>query len=298
MPTTPTLLLFGSEGQVGREIHHLARSFDLPLVAVNRDMVDITDEDAVRGLIQHMRPALVINAAAYTKVDEAESEATIAYQINRDAVVVIADACQRYEAGLLHISTDYVFDGKQQTPYREDDTANPISIYGDSKWQGEQAVRELCPQHIILRTSWVFGHHGHNFIKTMLRLARERDVLSVVSDQVGCPTAANDIAATLLHISRQYLQTSTLPWGTYHYAGAPATTWYGFATALFDDVKPLGWPIPTIHAITTDQYLTKAKRPMYSILATDKITQTFGLAPSAWQTHLKRMLPSMLGVRT
>jgi dTDP-4-dehydrorhamnose reductase len=267
------------------------------LAALNRTQLDITDAEAVNKVVSHLRPSLLINAAAYTAVDKAEKEEGAAFGVNREGTISLAAACADNNIPLIHLSTDYIFDGCQQAPYGEDDPPNPTGIYGLSKWQGETALRQRLARHLILRVSWVFGAHGHNFVKTILRLGRERDELRVVADQHGCPTAAAHIAQTLLDLCARILGGEKIPWGTYHYSGQPATTWYGFAEEIVKQAQETGLidhPV-TVQPISTSDYPTPAARPANSVLDCSKITETFGIRPSPWQDGLRDMIR---GLRT
>lgn len=287
---TAPILITGAGGQVGKEL--CLRAGTRNIVACDRQSLDITDAPALAQIMQQYQPALIINAAAYTAVDKAESEQAAAYAINRDGAGTLAQAAAKAGIPLLHISTDYVFDGESPAPYREDDTAAPTGVYGDSKWQGEQAVRQHCPQHIILRVAWVFGAHGHNFVRTMLRLGRERDELSVVADQHGAPTHAGAIAEALLQLAERHLAGQNLPWGTWHYSGTPATSWHGFAQAIFEQAVELGLLTrkPAVKAITTAEFPTPARRPMNSVLDLSRSQAELGLAPKNWRDGLQEML--------
>ncbi len=210
------------------------------MMATGRAELNITQQEAVNSFVQTQKPDIVINAAAYTAVDQAESEPELAYAINHDGAANLAQACADNNIPLMHLSTDYVFDGEKVGAYTETDTPNPQGIYGKSKLEGDRAVESILEQYIILRTSWVFGAKGNNFVKTMLRLGKERDILKVVADQHGGPTWAGDIAITLLQLVKRWDDGDTNPWGTYHYSGQPVTTWQGFAEAIFEQAEKLG----------------------------------------------------------
>lgn len=262
------VLVTGAQGQVGSELIQQGQGLGLQMIAAGRSELDITQQDAVIDFINHHASDIVINAAAYTAVDRAEEQQQDTYAINRDGSAYLATACSQQNIPLLHISTDYIFDGSKDTPWLEDDTANPQGIYGASKLEGERAVERMLVQHITLRVAWVFGATGNNFVRTMLRLGSERDELSVVADQHGGPTWAGDIATVLLNIVARYQLGETIPWGTYHYSGSPATTWHGFAMAIFDMAVAEGLldKAPRLNAITTAEYPTPAQRPNNSVL--------------------------------
>lgn len=280
-----TLVLFGAGGQVGRELAALAAARGLAVRAHARPDVDITDADAVLDAVRGAD--LVVNCAAYTAVDKAESERDQAFAVNATAPGVIAAACAALGAALVHISTDYVFRGDGDRPWREDDPLAPLSVYGESKAAGEAAVRTALGRHVILRTAWVFAAHGHNFVRTMLRLGAERPELRIVADQRGGPTAAADIAAAILAIREQALAPGFADWGIFHYSGAPATTWYDFAAAIFAGTGP------TLHPIRTADYPTPAHRPANSVLDCAKIAQVFGVRQPDWRRSLAAVLQAL-----
>ncbi|MGH8539607.1 MAG: dTDP-4-dehydrorhamnose reductase [Stenotrophobium sp.] len=287
-----TILITGANGQVGRE---LTRHAGTQAVALTRQQLDISRSDAVHAELQRIRPQVVINAAAYTAVDKAEKEPDAATAINRDGPAHLASACRQLHIPLLHISTDYVFDGKKPTPYLESDPATPVGIYAVSKWEGEQRVRAELSEHIILRVSWVFGAHGGNFVKTILRLARERPELRVVADQKGCPTHAGAIAEALLSLAKRVMQGERLPWGTCHYTGTPATTWHGFASGIVEQAAELGLiaAMPIIHPITTAEYPLPAPRPANSILDCTNAVKALGLTQQDWRQGLREVLTTL-----
>lgn len=287
------VLVTGSNGQVGYCLVQQLRQQNADFLALDRDQLDITQRQAVWQTVSDYRPDIIINAAAHTAVDKAESEAEQAFAINRDGAAYLAEAAQQIGAAMLHISTDYVFDGQATQPYTETDATAPQGVYGQSKLAGEQAVLAACSHSIILRTAWVFGEHGHNFVKTMLRLGRERDSLGIVSDQHGAPTYAGDIAATLLHIAHHITQGKPTEYGIYHFSGKPYVSWYQFAEAIFQQAQQQGilTNTPQLIAIATSDYPTPAKRPANSCLQLDKIQQAFGIPPSDWQQALTQLAP-------
>ncbi|ACE83423.1 dTDP-4-dehydrorhamnose reductase [Cellvibrio japonicus] len=286
------ILVTGANGQVGHCLHQQLINNSMSFKAVTRKQLDITDVSAVERSLKEYQPNIVINAAAYTAVDKAESDQENAFRINRDGVANLASVSSAIGAAIFHISTDYVFAGNNDHPYREDDDTSPQGIYGQSKLAGEIAVIQTNPKHIILRTAWVFGEHGNNFVKTMIRLGRTRDSLGIVADQHGGPTHAGDIATALIRIAHQYIKTGDLPWGTYHYAGMPHTNWYEFARAIFKQVEAENLydkATPSLNAIATADYPTPAKRPANSRLDCTKIQTNFGIAPSDWQAALNNI---------
>ena len=282
------LLITGHHGQVGQALIQQAADHNFQVAAYDRSELDIANRAAVLQAVEREQPAVIINAAAYTAVDKAESEAELARAINVNGTRHLAEAAQTVGAAFLHISTDYVFDGKGEAPYRESDATAPQSVYGQTKLDGETAALAACPRTIVLRTAWVFGEHGNNFVKTMLRLGRERDTLGIVADQFGAPTYAGDIAAALIQIARHIAAGQPVEYGVYHFSGSPYTSWHGFAGEIFrrSAEQNLLPRIPTLNAIATADYPTPARRPANSRLDCSKIQAAFGIAPSDWQAAL------------
>ena len=227
------LLVTGSKGQVGRELQNRGVNRGMTVVGVDIEDIDIADKQAVEKLVADVDADLVVNAAAYTAVDAAEENAELAFRVNHAGPANLATACLAGKMPLVHISTDYVYGGDQKGAYKEDDPVAPLGVYAQSKADGDKAVAGILEAHVILRTAWVYGVHGHNFVKTMLRLGKEKAQLSVVDDQTGCPTDAADLADAILDIAQQILQKNDLPWGIYHFCGGGQTTWYGFARKIF-----------------------------------------------------------------
>ncbi|MGA0563456.1 dTDP-4-dehydrorhamnose reductase [Ancylobacter sp. VNQ12] len=292
-----SLLLLGAGGQVGREIAALAHARGTSLIALDRAGADITDAASIERAIAAHKPDVVINAAAYTAVDRAESEPELAYRINAEAPGLIAASCARHGAALIHISTDYVFDGSKRGAYVESDPVAPLGVYGASKEAGERAVRERLDRHVIARTSWVYGVHGANFLKTMLRLAATRDRLTVVADQKGCPTAARDIAEGLT-VAAAALQAGKPVAGTYHLAGSGVMTWHGFARAIVERAAiHTGRPVE-VAAITTADYPTPARRPANSQLSSELFAATFGFRAAPWQQRAAEVVDALLAPAT
>lgn len=285
------LLVTGASGQVG---HELVRQGGAAVLGLDRAALDVTDSEAVRRAVEEHAPSIVINAAAYTAVDRAESEEAAAFAVNRDGPAHLAAACAAAGIALIHLSTDYVFDGTKGAPYVETDTVNPLGAYGRSKVAGEEAVRERLGRHVILRTSWVFGDHGPNFVRTMLRLMRERDGLRVVADQRGHPTAAADVARTVLRVAERMAEGGAA-WGTFHFAGQPATTWHGFAEAILMEARRYG-PVRAerIEPIPTSAYPAPAPRPADARLECAKIAEAWGIAPPDWRPALREVVSSIL----
>ena len=283
---THSILVTGAGGQVAHELA-IAES-EHQLVALSKKQLDITDPKQINDAFDEYHPDVVINAAAYTQVDRAEEESEIAYAINRDAVSNLAQACNRLDIPLLHISTDYVFDGNKSGAYNEDDETAPTGVYGASKAAGEAALQSILEHHIILRTSWVFSATGNNFVKTMLRLGGERDELNVVNDQHGCPTSAQSIAEALLRITARYLHGDAIEWGTYHYCGQPETTWHGFARQIFQQAR--GFESLKLNEIPTSEYPTPAARPLNTVLDCSKFRAQFKMAQPDWHVGLESVL--------
>lgn len=283
-------LITGAKGQVG---HCLTQQLtgNAEILAVDRDELDITDQSAVKKIVETFKPDVIINAAAHTAVDRAESEVELSEAINVKGPQYLAEAANEIGAVILHISTDYVFEGSGSGEYKEDDQTNPQGVYGRTKLAGEIAVQQANPRSIILRTAWVFGEHGHNFVKTMLRLAKDRDSLGIVGDQFGGPTYAGDIAKTLIEIANQILAGKENAFGVYHFTGKPYVSWYEFAKAIFAEAESQNIlkKSPLVNSITTSDYPTPAKRPANSRLDLTKIKQTFNIEPSDWQKALKNI---------
>lgn len=291
------ILLTGKNGQVGFE---LRRSLALlgEIVAVDAAECDLADAAAIRRLVHDVQPSVIVNPAAYTAVDKAEGDAGTAHAVNTGAPGVLAEEASRLGALLVHYSTDYVFDGSKAGEYLEDDAPNPQSVYGASKLAGEQAVREACQRHVILRTSWVVGAHGGNFAKTMIRLASEREALNVVADQFGAPTSAALLADLTAHLVRQATQGDAFPYGTYHAVAGGVTNWHEYACYVIDRARAAGLPIKVaadaIRPIATSDYPTPAKRPANSRLSTRKLQETFNLRLPEWREGLDHILDQIL----
>jgi dTDP-4-dehydrorhamnose reductase len=291
------ILVFGSGGQVGREVCRAAWPHRYAILPLDRRAIDITDSAGVDEILARETPDLAINLAAYTTVDRAETEPDTAWAVNCAGAANIAAACGERATSLIHLSTDYVFDGRKTGPYREEDAVNPLGVYGRSKEAGERAVRAALGQHVILRTAWVYGAFGTNFVKTMLRFAAEQSVLRVVADQRGCPTAAADIAAALIVIAG-YIERCEAKWGTYHFAGDDAVSWHGFAEAIVDLATPRLATHPRVEPITTEQYPTPARRPMNSVLDCGKIREAFGISSSPWRRSLATVIHELVDRRS
>ncbi len=306
----PRILLIGAQGQVGQEL--MKTLAGLPqlgaVIAVGRETLDLTDLEAIATQVADTQPSLIINAAAYTAVDKAESERELAYRINAEAPKAMAQAAHQCGAALVHISTDYVFAGTAGSPRCETDATEPLGVYGQTKLAGEEAIRASLEAHIILRTAWVYGTQGKgNFLKTMLRLGQERDTLRVVADQVGSPTWAKDIAEAIGQLSVkirasgniQPVQSQNSPEcvatelsGTYHFTDSGVASWYDFAIAIFEEARNLGIPlkVQSVQPIATADYPTPATRPAYSVLNCQKIARTLGYSAPHWRDSLRAMM--------
>ncbi|MGD8504333.1 MAG: dTDP-4-dehydrorhamnose reductase [Syntrophobacterales bacterium] len=291
------VLVTGANGQVGWELVGRGVQHDFEIIALDRSALDITDQDSVKREVSRSAVSLVVNGAAYTAVDRAESEPEIAFSVNRDGPTHLASACAEAGIPLIHMSTDYVFDGRKRGPYLETDPVSPIGVYGESKAAGEAGVRTYLQEHIILRTAWVYGIHGQNFVKTMLQLGQEHELVRVVADQYGCPTYAADIAETILTIASYLQDGGKIAWGTYHYCGRGVTTWHGFAEAVFAAAgQYVGLTVRKVEPITTAEYPTPASRPANSVLDCSLLEETFGISSKLWRESLFRMLKTLFSV--
>lgn len=280
-----SVLVLGAGGQVGSALRWTALARGTSTVGLRHDELDIVDGSAVRRIIADLRPAAVVNCAAYTAVDRAEDEPERAHAINADGAGNVAVACALEAVPLIHLSTDYVFDGEKRGAWVEDDPVGPVGVYARTKEEGERQVRDAWGKHLILRTSWVFGAIGTNFVKTMWRLADEgRTRLSVVHDQRGGPTPADAIAGACLDMVARIEGADIVPWGTYHFAGSPAVTWYDFARVVLADRKGLD-----LEPTTTAAYGAKAPRPANSVLDCGRIRAAFGIEQPDWRVYLERM---------
>lgn len=289
------VLLIGGAGQVGSEILRLAPA-RFALEAPSSMRLDISDLNAVSQWVAGQKPDIIINAAAYTGVDQAEGEPERAWQVNCTGPANLGRAARNAGAVIFHLSTDYVFEGSQDRPYCEADPTGPTGIYGASKLAGEQALRDACESSLILRTSWVFGKERENFLKTILRLASERDELSVVADQIGCPTSAASIAECIWSLANRYRGAGALPWGIYHFAGAPACSWHAFAEAIVSKANDAGLihNSPVLKPISSLDYPTRARRPLFSALDCSLIRRTFDIRQPDWQSDLNRVIQALV----
>ncbi|HBK96732.1 MAG TPA: dTDP-4-dehydrorhamnose reductase [Microcoleaceae bacterium UBA10368] len=283
------ILLAGSGGQLAQELQPILLSSG-EVIAVDRTSLDLSKAESIRQAMAEIQPDLVVNAGAYTAVDKAEIEPELAQAVNGIAPGILAEECEKLGSTLIHISTDYVFDGSQGSPYLETDSTNPLGTYGKSKLMGEEAIRKAGNRHIIIRTAWVYGNGGKgNFVKTMLRLGKEREEIRVVADQVGSPTWTGDLAAAISHII-PHVQPENF--GTYQYTNSGVCSWYDFAIAIFEEAEKIGFPLKVqrVVPITTSEYPTPAKRPAFSVLSSVKISALLGTHPPHWRQGLRQML--------
>lgn len=283
------VLVIGRSGQLARELFRCTWPANMRLHMAGRPEVDVTDRNSLATVVASTRPDIIINASAYNAVDRAESESDLAFAVNQAGVRNLALEAARHAIPLIHVSTDYVFDGRSTRPWSEDDEPNPLNAYGRSKLAGEREIQTILPMHIILRTSWLFSAHGQNFVRTMLRLGAERESLSIVDDQVGCPTAAADLAEAISRISIS-LASGKARFGLYHYAGLGAVSWFQFAKHIFAASRDILPRPPVLHAITTAAFGAPAARPSYSVLDCTKIGHAFGIAAKPWTFALEKVL--------
>lgn len=290
------LMVVGAGGQLGRELARRYRDFEMEALFLDRRQLDITHLSHVQKAVADCRPDLVINATAYNDVEGAETHPEDAFAVNGHGPDNLAKACASVDAALVHVSTDFVFDGSKRQPYVEQDPVTPLGIYGQSKAQGEQRVRSRLQRHLIIRTAWLYSEHGKNFVKTILRLAMEKPQLNVVADQWGCPTSAADLADAILSMARRLAGHSPPPWGTYHYCGEGEVTWHGFAAAIIATAADAKLPLTVLHptAVSTAQYPSKVRRPSYSVLNCDKIGSNFGIPTRPWQASLTPVVHNII----
>jgi dTDP-4-dehydrorhamnose reductase len=284
------ILVTGGSGQVGGALIRLGLENGIAIVAPGRSVLDLTQEQSMVDVVAGTKWSAIINCAAYTAVDKAETDRVLAETINATAPAVLAREAARFGVPIVQVSTDYVFDGTKSSPYSEDDPVNPLGVYGQTKEKGERAVRSLNPRHAVVRTAWVVSAQGANFINTMLRLAAERPEVSVVDDQIGCPSSATDIAEALLVVAQQIGSAS----GTWHFVNNGEATWHTLAAHVFSRAKAAGLAVPMLHAISTAKYPTPAKRPANSRLATNAIQNDFDIKPRPWPKAIDAILAQRL----
>lgn len=287
------ILITGGNGQLAHAIRNAASAKDYQLAFCSHTEMDIADAAACRKMIDAFTPDIIVNTAAYTAVDKAEQEIDLALRANHIGAQNLAVICRKSQIPFIHISTDYVFDGTSGKPYHELDAANPVNMYGKSKWLGEEAVREQCEQAIILRVSGVFSEYGNNFLRTMLRLAQEKKELRIVADQITCPTYAGDIAQAIFSLAK-----SLSHWGTYHFCNSNPVSWHQFALAIINEARQhKNLSVEEVKAITTAEYPTAAKRPAYSVLDCSKISRDYGIVPPIWDVAVKQIVSTLLQVQ-
>ena len=287
------VLVLGCKGQLGRCLNDQLINTNYEVTYTSRDQIDIANFEESRIKITHIAPDVIINASAYTAVDKAENDRVTADLINHLAVDNLAAICFESGCWLIHISTDYVFDGNSTVPYLELDKTNPQGVYARTKLEGELAIKSSGCKYLIIRTAWVFSEYGNNFLKTMLRLGAVRDELSIVGDQIGCPTYAQDIAKVIIAMMTKVNEASSTS-GTFHYCGDQLCSWYEFARVIFEEAKMSGLQTPgLIHSIQTSHYPTAAERPGYSALDCHKIKNTFGVNTSDWKLGVKNVLSNL-----
>ncbi len=286
---TMKILITGAGGQLGHETRLMLQNKGVDTFGIGRKDVDFSQPDQVAAYIASQRADWVINCAAYTQVDKAEDDAELAFRVNRDAAKAVAEGVQSYAGRLLHVSTDFIFDGNHSHPYREHESANPLGVYGQSKWEGEQAVQKILPDATILRTAWVYGVHGNNFVKTILRLASEREELGIIDEQIGSPSWTFDISQAMFALIEKECS------GIYHFTNEGVASWYDFALAAINEAKSLGFKLKVKHIkpIPASAYPTPAARPAYSVLSKEKIRGLLDYKIPHWQASLKIMLEEL-----
>ena len=289
------VLVTGANGQLGWEMKKQSPEQSLEVIALEKKKLDITNLRQLRRIIKKYNPDILVNTAAYTSVDLAEKNKKEAYEVNHHAVKYLAEICKENSIFLIHVSTDYVFDGQKAEPYLETDEASPINTYGLSKKRGEEEIRGILSQHIILRTSWVFGVHGNNFIKTILSLIKTEEEISIVDDQFGCPTSARSIAECIYSICKEYSKTKEVEYGTFHFTNSPSTSWYLFAK----DIAALAYKnqlingLKDIKAISYKDYKSKAERPINSSMSSEKIINSYKITNSKWTRELEYIMSKL-----
>lgn len=295
MRNVAQILVAGKTGQLGQSLSELCNRGEFDLVVAGRPDFDIEDAASIDRTLKCVEPATIINVAAYTAVDKAETEPNLCYAVNRDGAGRLAAAAWRSGVPFIHISTDYVFDGQKAFPYLEYDATRPLGVYGRSKLEGEQAILAAHPQAVILRTSWVYSVFGSNFLKTMLKLAKSRARLRIVNDQRGCPTSAHELAAALLTIASKISNGGAERYaGLYHLSGAGQATWYEFAVEIFANAETRGCQVPLLEPITTAEYPTPARRPPNSVLDCTKADRTFGVKLPPWSRSVRECVDRLV----
>lgn len=290
--STPPILLTGGTGQVGQAVLRHAAERGLDIFAPNRAQMDLTNAQSITDMVASRPWSAVINCAAYTAVDRAETDAELAELVNAAAPAIFAAETAKRDIPIIHVSTDYVFDGTKNGPYVEEDAVNPLGVYGRTKEKGESAVRTLNPRHAIIRTAWVVSAGGANFMNTMIRLASERSEVNVVNDQIGCPSNASDIAEALLEVAAH----PQAQFGNWHFVNSGEASWHDLAAYIFADMQQRGLSTPVLNAIPTSQYPTPAERPSNSRLSTSAIQRDFGIQPRHWQDAIDAILAERFSI--
>lgn len=288
------LFITGGAGQLGVELNQIPLPGGWSRVSFARADLDISDKAAVLAAVSRERPDIILNAAAYTAVDKAEDDRDAAFAVNCEGAKNLALAAKELDIPLIHVSTDYVYDGSKDGAWIESDAVAPLGVYGASKEAGEAAIRETLAKHVILRTSWVYAAHGSNFVKTMLRVGADRDELTVVADQFGAPTSAGDIAAAMIDIAKGIADGNTGNWGTYHYAAKGETSWHGFADTIFEMSEARTGRRPAVSPIPSSDYPTPAARPKNSVMNCDKVDNAFAPTRRSWREGLADVLDDLL----
>ena len=277
------VLVTGAKGQLGKCIRDISKEYThLHFLFTSKNELDIEDQDSVEEFFKYSNIDYCINAAAYTNVEKAESEPNKAFKVNAEAVKNIAVACNRYRSVIIHISTDYVFDGKKKTPYRETDEINPLNVYGTSKLKGEEYIKEICDEYFIIRTSWLYSQYGHNFFKTILNKSKEKELLKITTKQTGTPTNANDLVKETIKI----ITNESTEYGLFHFSNSGEATWYDFAKTILQESKQ----IHQTKLEKTNHYRTFAARPEYSVLDINKFCNTFNIKPRKWAESVQSLI--------
>ncbi len=286
------ILITGSEGQLGTQIEKYCKLKDIPHTALTKRTLDITNKDQILQAIKRHKPNVIINAAAFTNVDLAETHEKLSHAVNTLGVKYLAEFCHDFSILLVHISTDFVFNGNSKIPYSENDLTDPINIYGKTKNKGEEAIRNITNKHIIVRTSWVFSSEGDNFVNTIIKLARKNDQLDIVDDQYGTPTSADSIAKALVKIIKKYEVDNNFEFGTYHFSGYPECTWFDFAEKIIKISYENGLisSLPKLRRVTSEDYKTISPKPKYTVLSCEKINKAFSIQSSKWKKDLYKQL--------
>lgn len=298
--TNMRIMVCGAGGQVGHNLVNQAASFGLEAIGLTHQQLDITAPSQIDQAIQRYKPALIINAAAYTNLDHAEAEVTHAEAVNRDGAANLARAANSYGIPLFHLSSEYVFSGEGNEPYRETDLPVPVSVYGATRRAGEVAISETLDRHLILRTSWIYGERGNNFVKSMLKLGSKTNEVSVVSDQIGCPTRARSVARVLIELALRYCRDGNLEWGLYHYSGSSPCSWAEFAVEIFREAELAGLiaKAPQVLPVPSANLPRAAARPAWSVLDCSRIEATFGISPKPWREELRHVIGQMSDLPT